>query len=83
MFLANIGILLRRGLSFRRSPSSPLQRSLPGELLHRRLVPFRINGITPDTRLPRSFIVLAKHEGAALSKARAWGFRVSSVRRDG
>ena len=61
----------------------PIRRNLPGELLHRRLQAFRVEGATPDTGLARSYTVRAKHAGAALAKARHWGLRVRHVERQG
>ena len=59
----------------------PLARNLPGDLLDARLNHYRIDGIEPVSGLPRTYLVDAKHAGAALEKARGWGLKVRSVRR--
>lgn len=57
------------------------RRNLPERLLSERLRTFRIDGLSPDSNLPRSFVVQAKHAGPATAKARSWGLRVRAVRR--
>ena len=59
----------------------PLSRNLPGDLLDDRLHAYRVDGIEPSSGLERSYLVDAKHAGAALAKARGWGLKVKSVRR--
>ena len=53
--------------------------NLPGELLHQRQRPFRLECIDTASGQPRAYTVLAKHTGAATMKAYAWGEHLRAV----
>jgi hypothetical protein len=53
--------------------------NLPGELLHQRQRPFRLECIDTASGQPRAYTVLAKHTGAATMKAYAWGEHLRTV----
>lgn len=82
--MATVALCGMTALALRRGPTDgtadPPQVNLPERLLSDRLRTYRIDGLSFDSNLPRSFIVRAKHVGAATAKARSWGLRVCAVR---